>query len=232
MRLRPRYPTLFVGALVVAIFLWYSLALPRREKISEKQVSVPLTLVNIPADQVITGDYPRTVTARLRGPLSRIRAAESENALEAVLDLAGATPGLRTYPVTQSQLLVPQELEDIELVSFDPSEITLQIERRETLSLPVVATIEGEPAEGYEVTQINVSPQRVTVQGPGSLLVELEEITTTPVSIEGQTTTLETMAQPRLTHPLLRVLQPGPLVVTVGISPAPTPTPIPDSDPS
>lgn len=225
MRLRPRYPSLFLGALLVALVLWYSLALPRREKISEKQVSVPLTLVNIPADQVITGDYPRTVTARLRGPLSRIRAAENQNALEAVLDLAGATPGLRTYPVTQSQLFLPQELQEVELVSFDPSEITLQIERRETVSLPVVATIEGEPADGYEVTQIQVSPQRVTVQGPGSLLVELEEIATTPVSIEGQTNPVETIAQPRLTHPLLRVLQPGPLMVTVGISPETTPTP-------
>ena len=228
MRFRPRYPSLFFGALIVAIFLWYSLALPRRERISEKQVSVPLTLVNIPTDQVITGDYPRSVTARLRGPLTRIRTAESENALEAVLDLSGASEGLRTYPVTQSQLVVPQELEGIELVSFDPSEITLQIERRDTVSLPVAATIEGEPAEGYAVTQVQVTPQRVTVQGPGSLLVELTEVASTPVSIEGQTTTIEASVQPRLSHPLLRVLQPGPLMVTVEIAPIAAPPPEPE----
>ena len=224
MRLRPRYPGLFLVALAASVLLWYGLAGQRRERISEKRLLVPLTLVNIPEELVITSDVPERVAVGLRGPLSALRQAESGAALDAVLDLATAQPGTRTYTIEERSIQVP---EGVQVVSIEPSRITLQLERLETRAVPVRPRIEGEPAPGYVVGQVTAVPDRIAVTGPGSLLGDLQEVVLTPVPIDGATGTVEAEAEPVLTHPLLRPLFRGPVHVTVEIAPAPTPTPAP-----
>jgi YbbR domain-containing protein len=221
-KLRPRYPMMFLVALAVAFWLWYAVAGQRRERISERQVVVPLTLANVPRTLVITNDVPESVSLRLRGALGRAL-ADARN-LEVVLDLSDAQPGTRTYPVKESQINLPP---DVSVVSIDPPEITLHLEHMETKSVPVRAVIEGTPAAGFEVGEIRIVPPNLTVQGPESLLEALEIVETTPVRVDGATGPVETAAQPRLPHPLLRPLTGVPLLVVANIIPAPTPTPTP-----
>ncbi len=224
MRLRPRHPGLFLVALVASILLWYGLAGQRRERISEKRLMVPLTLVNIPQELVITSDVPERLAVGLRGPLSALRQAETGSALDAVLDLATAQPGTRTYTIKEDAIQVPR---GVQVVSIEPSRITLQLERLETRTVPVAPRVEGEPAPGHVVTGITATPDRIAITGPGSLLTELDTVSCTPVHIDGATGPVEAEAQPVLTHPLLHPTSPDPIHVTVEIEPAPTPTPSP-----
>jgi len=224
MKRRPRYPGLFLFALLVAFFLWYAVAGQRRERISERQVTVPLTLVNIPPDLVITNNVPETVSLRLRGALSRILA--DGDSMQVVLDLAGAEPGSRTFPVKPAQIKLPP---DVTVVSIDPPEIELHLERLQVRQVPVTPVIEGEPAPGFEVTGVRTVPSSLAVRGPESLVTDLEEVETTPVRVDGATGPVEAAAQTRLAHPLLRSLSGVPVLVIVDIGPAPTPTPTPVS---
>ena len=224
MRLRPRYPGLFLVALVASILLWYGLAGQRRERISEKRLFVPLTLVNIPQDLVITSDVPERLAVGLRGPLSALRQAETGSTLDAVLDLATAQPGTRTYTIKEDAIQVP---DGVRVVSIEPSRIELQLERLETRVVPLKPQVDGEPAPGFAVTAVQVVPGRIAVTGPGSLLADLEEVALTPVAIDGATGTVEAETRPVLTHPLLHPAVPGPVRVTVEIEPVPTPTPVP-----
>ncbi len=227
MILRPRYPMMFLLALVTAFLLWYAIAGPRRERISERQLMVPLTLVNIPRNLVITSDVREAVAVRLRGAVSR--AFESAVQPEVVLDLRGAQSGVHTFPIEEPDIRLPP---DVSVVSVDPPEITLTLEQLETRTLPVRPVIQGTPAPGFVLGEVRVVPNTLTVQGPGSLLSALEVVESTAVSVEGATTTVETAVQPRLPHPLLRPLTSVPLLVVAEIMPAPpqpTPTPKPAS---
>ena len=226
MRLRPRHPLLFLLALLIAYMLWYTLAGQRRERTAVRGFKAPLTLVNLPREMVITTSVPDTVAVQLRGPLTVT--AEPGMPLEVLLDLAGARPGVHTYPINDTDIHTSPE---VTVVSVDPAAITLQLERLDIITLPVRPTVEGSPAPGFVIGEVRIAPAQLAVQGPGSLLTALEEVETTPLSVEGTSAAVEATVQPRLPHPLLRSLSSVPILVVVDVVPDLTPTPTPTPPP-
>jgi YbbR domain-containing protein len=216
--LRPQHPIQFLAALIAAFLLWYALAAQRIENISVRGVKARLTLVNIPRDLVLTSNVPDTVSLQLRGPLTR--ALDSANPPEVLLDLSDARPGLNSYPINERDIPLPAE---VEVVSVDPPAITLELERQETRVIPVRPLIEGLPAQGFRVAGIRAVPAQYSVQGPESLILALEFIDTSPISVEGAAGPVEAMVQPMLPDPLLRLLGLGSLQVVVDIAPVPEP---------
>lgn len=214
--MRPRHPGLALLALIAAFLLWYALAAERPERTSESRQFVPLTLTNVPQHLIITSEIPERIAVRLHGPLSRLRTEATKNQVEAVLDLSDAGPGITTFQLNEKNVRAP---DGIRVVSLEPHAISLKLERIETRSLEVLPKLQGEPAEGYQVTSVRVAPETLTVSGPGSLLGPLEHVECAPVSIEGAEETVETAAQPRLPHPLLRTVMSSPVLVVVEISP-------------
>ena len=218
MNLRPRYPMQFLVALIAASLLWYVLAAQRSENISVRGVKARLTLVNIPRNLILTSPVPDTVSLQLRGPLSR--ALDANATPEVLLDLSDARPGVNSYPINESDIPLPGE---VDVVSVDPPAITLELERQDARLVPVQPVIDGVPAPGFVVQETRVIPPQFTVQGPESLLQELQFVETTSVSIEGAAGPVEAVAQPVLPDPLLRAIGLGPIQVTVTIVPEPPP---------
>lgn len=214
MSLRPQHPIQFLVALIAAFLLWYALAAQRVENISVRGVKARLTLVNIPRDLILTSSVPDTVSLQLRGPLTR--ALDSSNPPEVLLDLSDARPGLNSYPINERDIPLPT---DVEVVSVDPQAITLELELQETRVVSVRPAIEGVPAPGFEVTGVRVVPAQYPIQGPESMVLALEFIDTSPISIEGASGPVEAMVQPVLPDPLLRALGLGSLQVIVDIAP-------------
>jgi YbbR domain-containing protein len=212
--LRPRYPLQFLVALVGAFLLWYMLAAQRAQTISVRGVKARLTLVNIPRDLVLTSSVPDTVSLQLRGPLGR--SFDAGDPPEVLLDLADARPGINSYPINESDIPLPM---NVEVVSVDPPAITLELERQEARLVPIRPKIEGVPAAGFVVNEVVVTPTHFTVQGPESRVTAMESLDTRPISIEGATGSIDTVTQPVLPDPLLRALGIGPIQVTVDIVP-------------
>lgn len=222
MTLRPRHPLLLLIALVTAFLLWNSVARQRREHISVRGVRAPLTLVNIPRQLVITSGVPESVSVQLRGPLSR--ALDPRTPVEVLLDLSAARPGVQNFQIDDQGIQVPPE---VEVISVEPAEVTLELELLETAILPVRPVLDGDPAPGWAVASVRVAPPQVAVQGPRSLLAALDDVETTPVVIDGAVDNVETAVQARLPHPLLRTVTAVPLLVVVQVVPEPEPRPTP-----
>jgi YbbR domain-containing protein len=223
--LRPRHPLHFVVALAAAILLWYGLAGQQNENISVRGVKAALTLVNMPRDLVLTSSVPDTISLQLRGPLTKSLGAAA--GLEVYLDLADARPGTSSFTIDAAGIPLP---DDVEVVSIEPSALTLELERLINANITLQPVVEGVPAPGFTVGGVRVSPIQVNVQGPESRVLELEQVETTPISVEGATGPVEATVLPRLDDPLLRSLTVVPLVVMVEVSPvdvSPTPTPEP-----
>jgi len=221
--LRPRYPLLFLVSLLAAFLLWYILSAERTREISVRGVRAQLTLVNIPSNLVLVSGVPDTVLVQLRGPLSR--ALDPRATLEVLLDLSNARPGTNSYPINASDIPLPPE---IEVVSVEPAAISLELERRQTLSVAVRPIVEGVPAAGFVLASVRVVPEQVAIQGPESRLDGVDFVETTPVSVEGATGPVETVVEPVLPDPLLRLLSALPIQVVVQIEPQGVPTPGPD----
>ncbi len=216
--LKPRHPAYLLVALIAASLLWYAATGKRRATISVRSTKANLTLVNMPSDLLLTSSVPDTITLQLRGPLTLSPAAGGIP--EIFLDLAEAIPGRSTYPIDVSGVRLPQ---DVEVIAVEPTEIEIELERVLLRSLALSPTVEGSPAPGFIVNLVQVDPPRITVQGPESRLSTLENVTTSALSVEGATGSIEAVVTPILTDPLLRVLTGSPVTIRVNIGPQPQP---------
>jgi len=215
-RFVPRSPGNLVLAVVLACLVWYASALDRRERISERQIDTPLTLVNVPADTVITSEVPRFLSLRVRGSLSRLRALD-QTQTGVVIDLRGASEGEREFAVETRNVIVP---EGVTVLAVTPSQVPLRLERIGHRRVPVKPRVTGEPAAGMAVTTVVPEPATVVVSGPRLQLETLQAVPTDPVSVDGADGPVEALVAVRSPNPLMRIVEPLAVRVVVQIGPA------------
>jgi YbbR-like protein len=213
MRLLPRSPVNVVLAVVLACLVWYGNALDRRERISERQLDTAVTLVNVPADMVITSEVPRFLSLRVRGPLSRLRSLDPAQT-GVVIDLRGAGEGERDFPVETRNVIVPP---GVEVIAVSPSQVPLRLERIGRRRVQVRARVVGEPATGMAVGEITVDPSTAVLSGPRLQLEALPAVTTEPVNVDGADGPVDALAALRSPNPLMTVIEPLTVRVTVQI---------------
>lgn len=215
MRVLPRHPGTLLLALLLASLVWYANALDRRERISERQLDASLTLVNVPANLVVTTDVPRSLTLRVRGPLNRLRALEPAST-GVVIDLRGVGEGDREFAVEARNVVVPA---GVTVVAVSPSQIALRLEALVQRRLPVRVKVSGEPATGFQVLASRAEPDSVEVIGPRQQLDRLGTVPTEPVAVDGLEGAVEAVVAVRSPLPLVRIIQPLTVraVVEVGV---------------
>jgi YbbR domain-containing protein len=203
-----------VLSLVLATVLWGAVT---RDQVVERSLRVPLEFQNVPADLEITADPPTAVDVRVRGPsslLSRLQPGE----VVAVVDLRGARPGQRLFHLLTEEVRVPF---GIEVSQVTPPTVALMFERSGTRIVPVVPSIEGEPAVGFIAGQVRVDPPTVEVVGPVSRLNVLREATTEPMSIRNARATVTDSVTIGVMDSALRLRYPRSATVSVDVLPAP-----------
>jgi YbbR domain-containing protein len=216
LRFAPRSPGNMVLAVVLACLVWYASALDRRERISERQLDTPVTLVNVPADTVITSEVPRFLSLRVRGPLSRLRSLDQAQT-GVVIDLRGVSEGERDFAVEPRNVIVP---EGVEVLAVNPSQVPLRLERMGHRRIPVKPRVSGEPAAGMVVGAVAAEPQTVVVSGPRLQLERLQAVPTDPVSVDGADSPVDALVAVRSPQPLMRIVEPLAVRVIVEITPA------------
>jgi YbbR domain-containing protein len=199
-------------AVGIAVGLWFGVSMEDREVLSEKLVVASVSY-NRPERFVILDPTP-TVEVRVRGSSRSIRRLNPF-----MVDVQVKLPaevGTATIPLGPENVLMPEELE---LVSIQPNEIRVQLDREVTLRIPVVPQISGTAARGAEVGEAEVFPGQVQVTGPQSVLERIQSLTTRPVDIEGRSTTVEEVVNVIAPDPLVQIVQPSKVSVRVAIEP-------------
>jgi YbbR domain-containing protein len=83
-------------------------------------------------------------------------------------------------------------------VELDPERVRVRIAVARELadrSLPLVAQVVGQPAVGYAITSISLTPLVVTVSGEESVVSALETAQTEPIDVGGRTDDLEAIVR-------------------------------------
>ena len=209
-----RHVGLKLLSLGLALLLWMAVA---GEEIVERGLRVPLELQQLAPNVELSGDVPTAIDVRIRGASGALSRVEPGD-IVAVLDLRGARPGRRLFPMTPDQVRAPF---GVEIVQVTPSAIAMTFEASATRNLPVLPSVDGRPAPGYVVGTMTADPANVEVIGPESAVRRATEVLTEPVLIAGATGRVSETVTLGVLDPTLRIQNARTAVVTVQMEPAP-----------
>jgi YbbR domain-containing protein len=192
--------------MATGLWLWVS---PDQEP-AEVAVRVPIEFQHVPAELEISSVTIPEAQIRVRGPDRLIRELRSTD-IHAELELADAKPGDRTFDLTAQQVRHQRDLTVMQVV---PGQVHLSFDTRLTREVEIRPRVTG-VAAGEQIARVVVEPARITITGPRHHVELVDAATTDPVDASGvknQTTFVTNVYVP---DPLVQVLQPTPVRVTV-----------------
>jgi YbbR domain-containing protein len=197
-----------VVSLLLAIGLWFVVA---RDPISEVEMRVPIEFRNLPDNLEIDSASFTEAQIRVRGPERIVHRLQVTDA-RATVDLGGVGPGERTFDLTSRQIHVPPDLEVVQII---PGQFHLSFDNRATRMVEVRPRVTGTFASGMRVAQTVADPANVMITGPRRRIDAVEAATTDPVDVSGAMTRASFVTQAYVPDPLIQVVHPTPIRVTV-----------------
>ncbi|HEX8171105.1 MAG TPA: CdaR family protein [Thermoanaerobaculia bacterium] len=203
-----------VISLLLACVVWFLVSAPRRERVRERIVTAPLSVVAMPSDLVITTDIPGSVAVRVRGRMSDLRALATAS-LEVPVDLSWVQQSGEVEITLRPQAInVPPE---IEVVSIEPNKFRFRIEPLRQRAVPIRPFLVGEPPAAYLVGEPTADPERALVSGPASQVLKMSEVATERIIMTGRTATFVQNVAVVSDSPLVRIISPLTTQVTVPV---------------
>lgn len=197
-------------SLILAVVLWY-MAVGRER--AEVGINVPLELVNIPKDKVISNQVVDAVNIRVSGSVTLARQV-TDRKLRFSLDLSGAIKGPNEFTLRVEQLALPRGLEVTRLA---PAKVTVELEDLVVKNVSLLPVIMGEPPAGYIIDDITLEPKSVAVRGPESVVRNLDILWTEPVEVTRFKEPVTVKTRPALPQVSLSLVEPVEIKAQLGI---------------
>ena len=195
-------------SLLLAIGLWMAVA---RSPIAEVELRVPIEFHNLPENLEIDSASFTEAQIRVRGPERLVHQLQASD-VHAEIDLVGVQPGERTFDLTGRYVRVPQELEVVQII---PGQFHLSFDNRFTSVVAVRPRVTGSFAAGMRLARIIADPPNVVISGPRRRVEAVEAATTDPIDVSGTMTRATFVTQAYVSDPLIQVVHPTPIHVTV-----------------
>lgn len=195
-------------SLLLAVGLWFVVA---RDPIAEVEMKVPIEFHSLPENLEIDSASFTQAQIRVRGPERVIHRLETSD-VRAEINLANIRPGERTFDLTAQQVHVPQDLEVVQII---PGQFQLSFDTRATRTVEVRARVTGTFAGGMRVAQVIADPANIMITGPRRRVEAVESATTDPVDVSGTMARASFLTQAYVPDPLIQVVHPTPVRVTV-----------------
>jgi YbbR domain-containing protein len=167
MRLFAKNVRTFLLALALGVSVWVSaVSLADPNEVRPYPRPVPLEVVGQDPSMVLTSDIPSSVQVTLRAPRSVWETLTArEDAIRAILDLSGLSAGEHTKGI---QLSISER--PYQIVLANPTAVTVNLESLASHTFPLVLSLSGQPAAGYQAGDATMSLTEVTISGPESLV--------------------------------------------------------------
>jgi YbbR domain-containing protein len=208
-----RYVTNNLGlkliSLALAVGLWLAVA---RDPVDEIAVEVPIEFHNVPNNlEISTESIPRA-QLRLGGPERLVHRLQPSD-VHVEIDLAHVTAaGQRTFDLALQRIQKPHELQVLQIV---PTQIRLTFDTRLTRQVEVHPRVIGSFAAGRQIKSIAVNPPTIQISGPQQRVEAVEAAITDPIDVSGTMDHNSFVTHAYVSDPLVQVVNPGPIYVTV-----------------
>jgi YbbR domain-containing protein len=197
-----------VLSLLLATGLW--MVISPEQQPAEVAISVPIEFQHVPRHLEISSETIPEAQIRVRGPERLIRNLRSVD-LHTELDLADAKPGDRTFDLTAQQV---QHQRDLQIVQVVPGQVHLSFDTRLTRDVEIRPQIAGNFA-AQQIAKMIVKPQTITITGPQHHVETVVAASTDPVDVSGVRTQASFLTNVYIADPLVQVVNPTPVSVTV-----------------
>jgi len=203
-------------ALVISGVLW---GMAHGSSRIDRGFDIPVAFVGMPEELVITRKSTEEINIRVLGQRAALRDIAAKD-LEYEVNLEGAKPGNAVYLVDETTLVLPQ---GAQILSRSPATIELEVERRGRKSVRITADLEGEPAEGFVFTEVEIEPPRVWLEGARSKVLRLSEVMTETIDVAGLSELLEREVRLSLGVEHVWVEEDEPIKLRIRVDPIPDP---------
>ena len=161
---------LMAGSLFILVNSDEDTVVPVSVRLSYDAPREGLTLVEKP---------PATARVGIKGSRRRLK-----RLIESNLDPIQVTLTNTGEFLLRAEMIKPLP-KGLEVASISPSSVTLLYESTEDKSVVVRPRIIGEPAPGYRIESVTVTPKKLFVRGAESAVARLTELTTAPITVAG-----------------------------------------------
>ncbi|HEX2989769.1 MAG TPA: CdaR family protein [Anaerolineales bacterium] len=157
----------FLLAVVLGLAVWVSaVSAADPDVVRAFPRPIPIEVIGQDPSLILTSEPPASLNLTLRAPSSVWEVLETqENAVRAILDLSGVSSGEHTLEVQVQVALRP-----VQIVLKNPSTVTVQLESLVSKALPLIPSLTGQPAAGYQAGDATLAAQEVLISGPESLV--------------------------------------------------------------
>jgi len=166
-------------SLGLALALWFYVTSKGK---TEMTLTVPLELRNIPQNMAVVGDVTGSLEVRVQGQERVLRDITTGKKLAGIADLSMTRVGENTVRISPDDIRRPS---GVAVTHMSLSELKVKLEPLERKTVRLKAVLHGVPAAGYRIAKIAVSPPRITVEGPASVIRPLVDLETMPIDIQG-----------------------------------------------
>ncbi|PIP44587.1 MAG: hypothetical protein COX17_00610 [Deltaproteobacteria bacterium CG23_combo_of_CG06-09_8_20_14_all_60_8] len=172
----PRNWGLKLLSFILAIFLWYFVV--GEDKV-DLNLFVPIEIVNLPRDLVISNQFKKELEVTISGPRGLVRGLGKQT-ISRPVDLSKAKPG--KVVIRNEANAIPLS-RGITVQRIQPANITLQLERLVTKELPIKTKTKGKLPAGLELVSMTLEPTTINASGPENILSATESISTQPIDL-------------------------------------------------
>ncbi|MGB3221265.1 MAG: CdaR family protein [Desulforhopalus sp.] len=165
-------------SVILAVVLWYFVG---GEDRVDKNVMIPIEVINLPRDLVISNQFKKKIEVTVSGPRSLILDM-TNRAITRQVDLSSATPGTMVIENDNDHIPVPR---GITVQRVQPSSIILSLDKLIQKQFPITAMTVGKVADGYFVKVLKMDPDVITITGPLTILSQFDEIFTKDINLDG-----------------------------------------------
>lgn len=166
-------------SLGLALTLWFYVTSKGK---TELTLAVPIELRNIPRGMAVVGDVAGSLEVRVQGQERVLRDITTGKKVVGVADLSMTSVGENTVRISPDDIKRPSGV-SVTYMSLSEMKVQLEPLMRRTFRLRPV--LHGSPAAGYRLAKLSVSPPRISVEGPASVIKPLESLQTMPIDIQG-----------------------------------------------
>ncbi len=170
--------TIKIISIALALFLWFFVTFKGQ---TETSLDIPLELKNTPSDMEVFKQSVKKISVSISAR-ERILKEITQNDIRVVVDISNVKLGENSIPITKSSIKLPR---GIEILRIDPSTVKLLVDKKEQKTIPVRPVITGKPAKGFIVSDIEVNPSLIRIEGAQKELDRIRLIKTEPIDIEG-----------------------------------------------
>ncbi len=182
----PKELLLRLVSLCLGAILWYFIV---GEDQVDINVVIPIEVLNLPSDLVISNPFKKDIEVSVRGPRSMIQDLRNRNITRPV-NLSDAKHGRVVIKNDGDSIPFPK---GITVLRLQPTNTTIVLDRLIKKDFSINPVTEGKVTAGYMLKKITLEPNHLTVSGPETVLNTVLALKTYVINLDGlnQSTSLQ-----------------------------------------